>query len=80
MSFYFKQDVRTAEEGKAFVEKQHAPQSVKDFIATALDGLEARREDSPFDGVRIHANGHLCDSRASYEVSNAVIEVSPIRF
>lgn len=48
---------------------QHAPECVKEFVRRALSGLST-------DLVHVHAHGHLFNQ--DYQLSNAVIEVTPI--
>lgn len=77
MSFSINFDAKTAGDARDLIAKAHAPDCVKEFLVDAVDNLGDQRLT---DGVRVKANGHLCDGPASYEVSTAQIEVTPIRF
>lgn len=80
MSFSFSFTASSIERAKALVADQHAPQMVKDFIATALDGLRTAQVSQNTSQVySVLAEGHLCDDASkSYEVTTARIEVKRI--
>lgn len=52
-----------------------APQSIKDYVAAAIDGLAARYGENV--EITVTGQGHLCDvaNKDSYDVTTATIDV-----
>lgn len=74
MSFSFSYLARNKTAAKQRLAKEHAPESVKAFVGTAIDNI-------PNDGlIVVKANGHLCDGAGSYAVTTSAIEVRPLEF
>lgn len=57
----------------ALVEKNSAPQYIRDYVAAGINGLVMVH--GPDVNVTITGHGHLCDGPRSYEVTTATIEV-----
>lgn len=75
MSFSFSGTATSAAEAKEKVAAETAPQSIKDYVVAAIDGLYAKLPDTK--SVTYSAYGHLCDAPDSHEVSTATVGVSP---
>jgi hypothetical protein len=63
----------TAKEAHDLVEKNTAPQWIRDYVAAGINGLVMKfgRDVK----VTVTGHGHLCDGPSNYEVTTATIEV-----
>ncbi len=71
MSFYFNFTTKVKNVDRILAD-QNGPESVKDFIKTALTGMP------PDQIVQIHANGHLKQAFVESSPSNAEIRINLI--
>ncbi len=77
MSFHFEINA-TAGTAKRKLHEVHAPEPVKAFIRTAIDGALKRLAGATPIAFSIKATGHLCESATDYELSSCQIEVRAV--
>ena len=63
----------SAKEAHDAVEKNGAPQHIRDYVAAGINGLVMVH--GPDVRITVTGHGHLCDGPSSYDMTTATIEV-----